>query len=62
MDARRFDRNADQLAQIYWHLNRIKTYGWDPLDIELLENYKSMIESCLQVNDMMGEKAGQGLI
>ena len=62
MDARRYDRNADQLAQIFWHLNRIQTYGWDALDIELLDNYKSMIQSCLKVNDIFGERAEKGLI
>jgi hypothetical protein len=64
MSARRYDKNADQLAQIYSFYKDLALKGAYLEDIavqmrqELLEN----LERCLKLNDNMGKLAEKGLI
>lgn len=61
MDSRRFDRNADQLSQIFFHVNRIFTTTSNPateIKLEML----AKLEELLELNDKLGEMAGKGLI
>ena len=61
MDARRFDRNADQLSQIYFHVNNIPTTTSNSatqIKIQMLEK----IEILLELNDRLGQMAQKGLI
>lgn len=61
MDARRYDRNADQLAQIFWHINReYINLNDEPNNLrrEMLE----AIEKALDINDKLGVMAEKGLI
>lgn len=61
MDARRYDRNADLLSQIFWHLNRIKHYNNERAE-EIRVRYLELLEECLQWNDELGKMAEKGLI
>ena len=61
MDARRYDRNADQLSQIFWHTNRLpkQINGWTNENrARLLE----LLEEALKINDKLGQMAEKGLI
>lgn len=61
MDARRYDRNADLLSQIYWHLNRLNTKQnerAEEVKAELLE----LLQKALEWNDELGKMAERGLI
>ena len=61
MDARRFDRNADKLAQILWHVNKLDTNGNALAELKkgiLLH----VIEDALNLNDELGQMAEKGLI
>lgn len=61
MDARRYDRNADQLSQIYWHLNRLPTQP--RLEAQIcITRYRELIEKALEINDKLGQMAEKGLI
>jgi len=62
MDTRRYDRNADLLSQVFWHMNKISTHGWDILDKELLDNYLRLLEQALTLNDVFAKKTEMGLI
>ena len=61
MDARRFDRNADKLAQVLWNVNKIDTKG-----NALAEMKKGILlhvlEDALELNDDLGNMAEKGLI
>ena len=61
MDARRYDRNADQLSQIMWHYMRLarqKSPNVHPqIDVIL-----RLLHEALQINDELGQMAGKGLI
>ena len=61
MDARRYDRNADQLAQIFWHLGRLNTKNNEEA-AELALNLRHHIEQALIFNDYLGKMAEKGLI
>ena len=61
MDARRFDRNADQLAQIFWHISR-QTITIDDNVNELWTRYAELIEEALRINDELGKMAEKGLV
>ena len=61
MDARRYDRNADQLAQIYWHLTRSQHHNNDQAE-NLRKNMLTMLEAMLIANDELGKMAEKGLI
>lgn len=61
MDARRYDRNADQLSQIFWHFSNIPQHrrGLYQHDVEhMLE----LIQQALYLNDKLGKAAEKGLI
>ena len=61
MDARRYDRNADLLSQIYWHLNKLNTKQnerAEEVKAELLE----LLQKALEWNDELGKMAERGLI
>lgn len=61
MDARRYDRNADQLSQIYWHLSRLPAHP--RLEAQIcITRYRELIEEALKINDILGELAEKGLI
>jgi hypothetical protein len=61
MDARRYDRNADQLSQIFWHLTRLPAQPRLEAEI-LITRYKQLIEEALRINDELGQMAEKGLI
>jgi hypothetical protein len=61
MDARRYDRNADQLSQIFWHLNRLPAQSRLEAEI-LIVRYRQLIEEALRINDKLGQMAEKGLI
>ena len=61
MDARRFDRNADQLSQIYWHLSRLTTHPRLEAQISITR-YRELIDEALKINDKLGQMAEKGLI
>jgi len=54
MDARRFDRNADQLAQIFWHLGRLDTRMIPEASV-LRNELRFLIEQSLRINDQLAE-------
>lgn len=61
MDARRYDRNADQLSQIFWHLGRLNTKNNEEA-AKLAMNFRHIIEQALILNDELGKMAEKGLI
>ena len=61
MDARRYDRNADQLAQIFWHLGRMNWKHDDEATALRLE-MRHLIEQALVINDKLGKMAEKGLL
>lgn len=61
MDARRYDRNADLLSQVFWHLNRLETrHNERAADIK--ERYLELLQECLKWNDELGKMAEKGMI
>lgn len=61
MDARKHDRFADLLSQIFWHINReYINLNDDPNNLrrEMLE----VIEKALEINDKLGCMAEKGMI
>jgi uncharacterized membrane protein YccC len=61
MDARRYDRNADQLSQIFWHYTRLQREK-QPNPHPQIEDMLRLLQSCLQINDELGQMAEKGLI
>jgi len=61
MDARRYDRNADLLAQMFWHFSRMKYYNNERAE-EIRVRYMTLLEECLRWNDELGQMAEKGLI
>ena len=61
MDARRYDKNADQLAQILWNLNRLSTIHNERAD-EIKKRMIDIIHEALQWNDELGNMAEKGLV
>ena len=61
MDARRYDKNADQLAQILWNLNRLNTIHNERAD-EIKKRMIDIIHEALQWNDELGNMAEKGLV
>lgn len=61
MDSRRFDRNADQLCQIYWHFANMKIYQPDNA-VEKRRLLLEMLQECIHLNDDLGKMTEQGLI
>ena len=62
MDARRYDRNADLLAQIYWHTNRLPDTIKGGFSNDQKQRLLSLIDEALKVNDALGQMAEKGLI
>lgn len=62
MDSRRFDRNADQIAQILGHYRKIRTLIHDREHDLMLQSAIVMLDSLLEINDKLGESAEKGLI
>ena len=65
MDARRYDRNADQLAQILWHYTGLKKNL--PTDHNedahrRIDRMLDLISEALRLNDNMGQMEQKGLI
>lgn len=61
MDTRRYDRNADQLSQIYWHYARLQRhYRVQPCP--RIDEMMKLIEQALVINDELGQMAEKGLI
>ena len=61
MDARRYDRNADLLAQILWHVNKIDTKGNALADMKK-GILMSVLDDALELNDDLGKMAEKGLL
>ena len=61
MDARRFDRNADQLSQIFWHFTKLQKQQMPNKD-EKIELMLAWLQSCLKLNDKIAEDSEKGLI
>lgn len=61
MQARRYDKNADQLAQILWNLNQLWTVGDDEATI-MKQEMKHLIAQALVINDKLGKMHEKGLI
>ncbi len=61
MDARRFDRHADLLSQIYWHLTKMQLTHHERAE-SVRVAYMNLIEAALKWNDELGQLAEQGLI
>ncbi len=62
MDARRYDRNADLLSQIYWHTNRLPDTIKGGFTNDQKQRLLSLIDEALKVNDALGKMAEKGLI
>ena len=62
MDARRFDRNADQLSQILKHFRQLKGQVYFGGRQIMIENAIVMLEAILDINDDLGDLSGRGLI
>ena len=61
MDARRYDRNADQLSQIFWHYTR-KQREAGTCPCPRLNRMLELLEEALRINDEVGILAEKGLI
>ena len=61
MDARRYDRNADLLSQIYWHLDKVSHHSNEIAEAKRLR-FLVILQECLKLNDALGEMAEKGLI
>ena len=61
MDARRCDRNADQLAQIFHHVSQLPQYHSHEV-LMLRHDYLKLIEAALKINDKLGKMMEKGLI
>lgn len=61
MDSRRFDRNADQLSQIFWHYTRLqREYRTQPSP--RIDRILELLEEALRINDEIGTFRQKGLI
>lgn len=61
MDSRRYDRNADLLSQIYWHLGKLNTKQNERAE-EIKTRIMTLLQEALQWNDELGMMAEKGLI
>jgi len=61
MDARRYDKNADQLSQIFWHFTRKQREpGRQPSP--RIDRMLQLLEEALRINDELGILSEKGLI
>lgn len=61
MDSRRFDRNADQLSQIFWHMTKLQKQRF-PENHPKLEFMLAHLQACLKLNDDIAAMREKGLI
>lgn len=61
MDARRYDRNADLIAQILFHTNKMYTKT-DSIEEHLKLELIGSLHRALMANDNLGKLAEKGLI
>ena len=61
MDARRYDRNADQLSQIIWHYARLARQK-SPNVHPQIDDIMRLLYECLQMNDELAQMAEKGLL
>ena len=61
MDARRYDRNADQLSQIFWHFTR-KQRQLSTQPSPRINRMLELLEEALRINDELGILSEKGLI
>ena len=61
MDARRYDRNADQLSQIFFHIQRASVY-WEAQPALMAQELQVIIQRALYLNDELGKMAQKGLL
>ena len=61
MDARRYDRNADQLSQIFWHFTR-KQREYRNQPAPRIDRMLELLEEALRINDELGILSQKGLI
>mgnify|MGYP005622106339 CR=1 FL=1 len=61
MDARRYDKNADQLSQVFWHFTKLQKqfpqHGRPQIEQMLVS-----LQQCMQMNDELGLMHEKGLI
>ena len=64
MSARRYDKNADQLAQIYSFFKDLGLKGtyFEELASPLREELLEILERALRLNDALGKLSEKGLI
>jgi hypothetical protein len=64
MSARRYDKNADQLAQIYSFFKDLGVKGTylEDIAMPMREELLEILERALTLNDFMGKLAEKGLI
>jgi len=61
MGVSRYDKNADQLCQIIKHLRQNKHFNDNQAE-NWRQNMLTMLQTCLMLNDQLGEMDGKGLI
>ena len=61
MDARRYDRNADQLSQIYFHIQRASVH-WQGQPGLMSQELQIIIQRALYLNNELGKMAEKGMI
>lgn len=62
MDARRYDRNADLLAQVFWHYSRLLRNLTHLEQKPEIEHMMATLQVALDQNDRIAKMAEQGLI
>lgn len=65
MDARKYDQNADKIAQVMWRINQLKLYPTNSIQAhaELVrEQLLQCLEQAISLNDQLGNLAEKGLI
>ena len=61
MDARRYDKNADQLAQILWHYTKLQKQLPHYAQVET-QYMLELLHKCMVVNDQIGKMREKGLL
>ena len=61
MDARRFDRNADQLAQIFHHITRVPGHKYHRA-LMMRHRMLILLEEALKLNDELAKMAEKEVI
>lgn len=62
MDTRRYDQNADQLSQIFWHYTKKQREYHTVLQAYRIERMLELLEEALRINDELGKMTEKGLI